>query len=721
MAGRQALGATRRFAGMGNRLAKGAAVAAVAFAIAAGAGAADRAGWITQQRLERADAEPGSWLNTGRNYAEDHYSPLDQIDASTVSRLKLAWYQDLDTDRGQEANPIVVDGVMYTTSAWSKVFALDARSGKLLWSYDPAVNGRKGYDACCDVVNRGVAVYEGKVFVGALDGRLIALDAASGKVLWDVQTTDTSRPYTITGAPRVVRGKVLIGNGGAEYGVRGYVSAYDAASGKLVWRFYTVPNPNGKPDGAASDAIFEKIGNKSWGPNGAWKEVGGGGTVWDAIVYDQELDQILIGVGNGSPWNRRVRSGDEGDNLFLSSIVALDPDTGAYKWHFQEVPGEEWDFTATQPIILADMPVAGKPRKVLFHAPKNGFFYVIDRASGKPVSIKNFVPVNWADGYDEKSWRPLGRPEARYTESGKEFLAMPSAFGAHNWHPMSFSPKTGLVYIPVQLMGFGYADDKNFTYRPGHWNLGNGSRSLLGPQSDAQLAAARAATKGRLLAWDPVKQEARFTVEHPAPSNGGILSTAGNLLFQGQPDGTFSAFDAKDGKKLWSFDAQNGVIAAPISFSLDGEQYIAVMAGLGGSFGVSSPFAPNPHKRPNGRLLVFQLAGKASLPPYQKPVMPAQLVSDSFPAGAAERGLALYAGQCSLCHGPGGYSAGVIPDLRRSPTIASRELFHQVVLDGILQQRGMISFRDMLKPEQVEEIRAYLGMRAAALKESEGS
>lgn len=674
---------------------------------------------VDDARLAAADSEPQNWMTHGRDYAEDRFSPLDSINADTVGKLSLAWYHDLDTDRGQEATPIIVDGVLYTTSAWSKVFAFDAATGKPLWSYDPEVPGRTGYDGCCDVVNRGVAVWNGKVYVGAFDGRLIALDAATGKPVWSVMTVDRKMPYTITGAPRVVKGKVLIGNGGAELGVRGYVSAYDAETGKLAWRFYTTPNPTGAPDNAASDGVLAAKAAGTWGPDGTWKKTGGGGTVWDAIVYDRELDQILIGTGNGSPWNRRIRSGDRGDNLFLSSIVALDPDTGAYRWHYQETPGESWDFTASQPIILADLDIGGRKRQVLLHAPKNGFFFVIDRKTGVPVSVDNFVPVNWARGYDPKTWRPIERPEARYEENGGDWEAIPSAFGAHNWHPMAYSPKTGLVYIPAQLIPFGYADDKNFRFAPGRWNLGNVSARNIGPRTEAGLKALKAATKGRIVAWDPVARKARFTIEHDGPGYGGILATAGNLIFQGSPDGHFIAWSADKGRKLWSFDAQNGVIAGPASYAVNGEQYIAVMAGLGGSFGISSPLAPDPHKRPNGRILVFKLGGTAALPPYERPDMPARPPADTWPAETVAAGEILYANNCGFCHGPSAFSSGVLPDLRRSPALDDKETWNAILMQGLLEDRGMVNFSQWLKPEEAEAIRAYVGSQARALAAEE--
>jgi quinohemoprotein ethanol dehydrogenase len=711
---------------MASKRSVGVAVPAVlTFLIGGGMGPAptqaEGVATVDSMRILKSDAEPQNWLSYGRDYDEQRYSPLERINSDNIGKLGLAWSYQFDTDRGQEATPIVVDGVLYTTTAWSKVFAFDAATGRLLWSFDPHVPGRKGYDACCDVVNRGAAVWKGKVYVGTLDGRLIALEANTGKKIWAARTADPAKPYTITGAPRVVKDKILIGNGGAEFGVRGYVSAYNAKTGKLAWRFFMVPNPEGKADGAASDAIFQRLANATWGANGAWKQVGGGGSPWDVIVYDAALKQVLVGSGNGTPWNHRIRSGDDGDNLFLAAIVALDPDTGAYKWHYQETPGESWDFDAAQPIILAELKIDDHDRQVMMQASKNGYFFVIDRHTGRPISVQNFVPVNWADGYDSQTWRPKVRPEANYDLNGGDWLALPSAFGAHNWHPMAYSPKTGLVYIPTQLVPFGYAHDERFKFVPGRWNLGDASTALLGPRTPAGLAALKAMSKGELVAWDPVKQTPRWHVPHALPSNGGVLATGGDLVFQGTPDGELAAYRAQTGAKLWSFNGPNGIIAAPIAYAVAGEQYIAVMAGYGGSAGISSPFSANTAKAPNGRLLVFKLGGAAKLPPTPRFRLPANPPTTNWPAEVEDRGEVLYAANCSLCHGPSTYSAGVLPDLRRSLALADESMWNAIVLKGALEARGMINFSLWIKPDEADAIRAFVAKQARALKQEEAS
>ncbi|MDB5417237.1 MAG: glucose dehydrogenase, partial [Phenylobacterium sp.] len=560
----------------------------LAMALAVGLVACQKAGGganVDGARIAAADTN-GEWVSYGKGYSEQRFSPLDKVSTANVGRLGLAWYAQFDTDRGQEATPLMVDGVLYTTTAWSKVFAFDAATGKLIWSYDPKVDGKKGFDACCDVVNRGVAVWKGRVYVGALDGRLIALDAKTGQVVWSVQTTDPGKPFTITQAPRVVKDKVLIGNSGAEYGVRGYVTAYDAATGKQVWRFYTIPNPTGAADGAASDKVLKEKAAATW-PEGAWKLVGGGGTVWDAMVYDPALDMIYFGVDNGTPWNQQERSGGKGDNLFVSSIVAVKADTGEYVWHYQVNPGESWDYSAVQPMILADLTIGGQPKKVLMQAPKNGFFYVLDRTNGKLLSAKAFVPVTWASGIDLATGRPIENPSARYKSDVD--LQMPAPLGAHNWHPMAFSPKTGLVYIPAQSMPFAYQSDPNYVYKPGGWNLGVNMLANAGPTTPEQAKQLAAMIKGSLIAWDPVSQKAVWTVQRPYFWNAGVLATGGGLVFQGAAEGQVYAYDAANGKQLWAYPTGNGVIAAPMTYELNGEQYVALMVGSGGGGQVSAP------------------------------------------------------------------------------------------------------------------------------------
>ncbi|WP_276306897.1 PQQ-dependent dehydrogenase, methanol/ethanol family [Novosphingobium sp. PC22D] len=652
---------------------------------------------------------PAEWPVHGGTDLEQRFADLDQINTQTVDRLGLAWSFELDSSRGQEATPIVVDGVMYVAAAWSHVYAIDARTGEELWHFDPKIAGRKGFDACCDVISRGVAVAGGKVFLGALDGRLIALDAKTGKEVWSVQTTDPAKPYTISGAPRVFGDKVVIGNAGAEYGVRGYVTAYAAKTGQQVWRFYTVPgDPDAKPDGAASDAVLKDKALPTWA--GRWYEYGGGGTVWDAIVYDPELKQLYIGVGNGSPWNRQVRSDGKGDNLFLSSIVALDPDTGAYKWHYQETPGESWDFTASQPIILATLKIDGVDRKVLMQAPKNGFFYVIDRETGKLISAKNFVPMNWARGVDMKTGRPIMNPAARYRSA--PFLMYPNALGGHSWHPMAFSPKTGLVYFPVYHSKMVYGNDPNFKYTPGLWNKGIDDRNLEAPDDPEVARKGAEGFEGRLVAWDPVRQKEVWSVAHPTLQNGGVLATAGGLVFEGTGVGRFEARDAGNGKLLWSFEANDGIIAGPISYRLDGTQYVAVLAGYGGGFGLGEG-AEKPRARPNGRVLVFKLDGTGTLPQFE-PGEPSDLTitDESFTTAQIDAGRLLYTQQCYRCHGSGAASTGVLPDLRRSGALASRDAWRAVLVDGVLEERGMISFSKWLSEEQIEDIRAYVSHRA---------
>ena len=516
---------------------------------------------VTDTRIASADLSPGEWLTHGRDYAEQRFSSLEQINTQTVGELGLAWYFDLDYRRGIEATPLVADGVMYTTGSWSVVYAIDAASGELLWKYDPQVPREKAQFFCCDAVNRGVALWEDRVFVGTLDGYLIALNRNTGKVIWKVATIEPGQPFAITGAPRIVGGKVVIGNGGAEYGVRGYVTAYDGESGDQVWRFYTVP---GDPSQPFESAAME-MAAATWSGSEWWK-LGGGGTVWDSMAFDPELGLLYIGVGNAGPWSPRVRSPGGGDNLFVSSIVALNADTGEYVWHYQTTPGDAFDYTATQHIILLDLEIDGAQRQVLVQAPKNGFFYVIDRLTGELISAENFVPVNWAEGIDLETGRPRLVDQVFY-ETGPR-LTIPGPAGAHNWQPMAYSPLTGLVYIPAQQLPYVHGDDPGFQFIKGFWNTASDWSLSAFPDDPEAAAEAGAMVFGRLIGWDPVMQKAQWTVERPLPWGGGLLATAGNLIFQGMPDGKFLALGAESGEQLWSFDAQTGVVAAPMTYSI---------------------------------------------------------------------------------------------------------------------------------------------------------
>ena len=665
-------------------------------------------------RLLASGGNGDDWGAIGFSYDEARHSPLTDINDANVGELGIAWFADLEDARGQEATPVVVDGKLYVSHAWSKVSAWDAASGKKLWSFDPEVPGEKAVNACCDVVNRGVALWGDKLFVGTIDGRLIALDRLSGKELWSEQTTDPDRPYTITGAPRVVKDMVLIGNGGAEMGVRGYVSAYSADSGTLLWRFYTTPNPAKTDDGAASDAIFAKSANATWSDKGEWQQSGGGGTVWDAIVYDQQLDQVIIGVGNGNPWNHGTRSAGQGDNWFLSSVVALDADTGAYKWHFQETPAETWDYTATQPIILAQQQVGGKDTPVLYHAPKNGFFFTINRTNGKLIDAKPFVDgINWASGYDLATGRPIENPEARFYKTGKPFIGNPGALGAHNWHPMSYNPKTGLVYIPAMQIPQAYIAEAGplDARKPVGFNVGLSFPAGMLPDDPAVHRAAVAMTTGRLVAFDPRAGKVAWSVDYPAAWNGGTLTTAGNLVFQGTSMGRFRAYAADTGQQLLDLDMQSGIVSAPSTFRVGGVQYVAFMTSKGGAFPLVAGIAGGATRKvPNiPRLVIMKLGGGARLPAL--PTASALDWTPPAPIGTAATvasGKALYARYCTVCHGDSAVGNGFTPDLRISGTLASADVFGNVVLAGALKDRGMVGFANVLKPADAEALRAYV-------------
>jgi quinohemoprotein ethanol dehydrogenase len=650
-------------------------------------------------------AKSSDWPTVGLDYAETRFSKLNQITSDNVNGLGLVWSYNLESSRGVEATPVVVDGIMYQTASWSVVHAIDARTGKRIWTFDPGVNRGLGYKGCCDVVNRGVALYKGKVFVAAYDGRLIALDAATGQKLWEKDTLiDHDHSYTITGAPRAFNGKVVIGQGGAEYGARGYVTAYDAETGNQLWRWFTVPGDPSKP---FEDESMEAAA-KTWDPAGKYWVNGGGGTPWDTITFDPDLNLVYIGTGNGSPWNRKVRSPAGGDNLYLASIVALNADTGKYAWHYQETPGDHWDYTSTQPMILADINIDGTPRKVILHAPKNGFFFVIDRTNGKFISAKNFVEVNWATGYDA-SGRPIEVPAARGDDA---YDSIPGPYGAHNWHPMSFNPQTGLVYLPAQNVPLNLTPEKVFAQNaatPGKfggttgWNVG----FML------NAAPPKSLPFGRLLAWDPVKQKEAWRIEYASPWNGGTLTTAGNLVFQGTADGRFVAYDASTGKMVWETPTGTGVVAAPATYVVDGVQYVTVAVGWGGVYGISQRAT---ERQNPGTVYTFALGGKAPLPEFVKYQTENLLEGVKYDPKDVPEGTALYVAACATCHGvPGVDRGGNVRNLGYVPASEIANL-KEIVFNGPFRDKGMPDFTGKLTEADVVKIQAFIQGTADAVR-----
>lgn len=645
------------------------------------------------------------WPTIGLDYAETRFSRLDKINTDNVKDLGLAWSYDLGSERGVEATPVVVDGIMYQTASWSVVHAIDARTGKKIWTFDPGVKRELGYKGCCDVVNRGVAVYKGKVFVGSYDGRLIALDAATGQKVWEKDTLiDHEHSYTITGAPRAFNGKVVIGQGGAEYGARGYITAYDSETGNQLWRWFTIPGDPSKPfedDSMAAAA-------KTWDASSKYWINGGGGTPWDTITYDPDLNMIYLGTGNGAPWNRKIRSPSGGDNLYLASVVALNADTGKYIWHYQETPGDNWDYTSTQPMILADLTIDGAPRKVILHAPKNGFFFVIDRTNGKFISARNFVDVNWATGYDSNG-RPIEVPAARGDDP---YDAVPGPYGAHNWHPMSFNPQTGLVYLPAQNIPVNLTPEKNFVNNaPTPGKFGGVTAWNLGFMLNA--TPPKAPAFGRLLAWDPIRQKEVWRVEHVSPWNGGTLTTAGNLVFQGTADGRFVAYDARNGKMLWASPTGTGVVAAPSTYMIDGVQYVSIAVGWGGVYGQAER---STELRTPGTVYTFAVGAKAKLPEFVKYQTEGLLQGVKYDPKDVPEGTALYVAACATCHGvPGVDKGGNIRNLGYVPAEEIARL-KDIVFKGPFRDRGMPDFTGKLKDDDVVKIQAFIQATADAIR-----
>lgn len=704
----------------GARLWPGLALACVAIA---GLGLAGRPGPVQAgragidhptQRMLLANGADGNWAAYGTGYASNHYSPLDQINQGNVGKLGLAWSIDLPTSVSSHSAPLAVDGVLYYSVGLSIISAVDAASGKPLWTYDPDVAGVAGDKLRPAWGLRGIGYWRGKIYAGTQDGRLIAIDANTGKPVWSVQTTTGSNDGRyVTGAPLLFDGKVMIGHGGADFApVRGYVTTYDAETGKKLWRFYTVPGDPAKPDGEASDPVMA-MAAKSW--KGEWWKHGGGGTVWNAMAYDAELDRVYIGTGNGFPWNRNIRSPGGGDNLFLCAIVALEAKTGKYLWHYQTTPGESWDFNSAMDIELATIPIEGKPRRVLMHAPKNGFFYVIDRDTGKLISAKPFARVTWASGIDADG-RPIETPEARYPHG--ETLVWPGGTGAHNWMAMSYSPTNRLVFIP-KLELPGYYSEKGV--KPATWKAPPRVALETGfdPFDSTNMPPATKDKVGALVAWDPVAQKARWSVPQLAAYNGGVASTGGNLVFQGDGEGKFTAYAADTGKPLWSFDAQNGILGQPIVYRAKGRQYVTVMTGYGAIASGMGPLSAQlgwDYRNQKRRLLTFAIGGKATLPPVERPML--EVLDDpaaKIDMAQVARGARAF-NYCLPCHGAGAVAGGGAPDLRMSPAVIDAATFEEVVRGGALVSAGMPKF-DELGASDLADLRMFIRYRArVALK-----
>ncbi|MBT1704053.1 PQQ-dependent dehydrogenase, methanol/ethanol family [Chryseosolibacter indicus] len=669
------------------------------------------AGDVNIERIIQADEEPENWMSLGRNFMQHHHSPLSQINKDNIKSLGFAWQYETNSNRGKvnrglEATPIVVDGVLYTSGAWSQVYAVNAKTGKEIWRYDPGVDGNYARRTCCDVINRGIQVWQGKVFIGTLDGYLIALDAATGKELWKQDTfVDREAFYTITGPPQIAKGKVVIGNAGADFGVRGYITAYDLETGDFAWRFFTVPADSTHKQ--ADEAM--KIAVPTWDANSLW-QAGGGGTVWGELAYDPHLNLLYVGTGNGSPYPLWIRSPSGGENLFLSSILAIDPDDGRLVWYYQTSPGESWDHTSTANIVLADLSINGKTRKVLMQAPKNGFFYVIDRVTGKLISAEKYVPVNWADSVDTRTGKPSISNQAWYKDSPRYIF--PGPVGGHSWQPMSYNPNTGLVYIPTHDIPFVYSELPGYQFAPRNINSGVITNAVPLPEHLKIYAEGWPAHEGDVLkAWDPVKQKEVWRVHLPSRFNGGVLSTSGDLVFQGTSSGYLNIYKADTGEKLNEIYTGTGMLAAPVTYTVDGEQYVAVMAGFGGSFLPIPNGATALNKYKNtGRIIAFKLGGgETPLPLPQDRVTKVPAPPDAvLEESQIRRGEDLYNQFCARCHTTMGEEhLSEIPDLSLLPKHLHDD-FINIVLHGKLSFYGMAGFSDVLSQEDANAIHQFI-------------
>ena len=658
-------------------------------------------GWVDEARVIAAgEAEPGSWLAHGQTYEELRFSTLTQINRDTVGLLGLAWVKNLDNPHRMHSTPLVIDGVMYFTDPWSVVYAVDAKTGEEHWRYDPQTNRSTIRYACCgSPLNRGVAAYKGRLYFATFDARLIALDQATGERVWEVDTTvhPTHNPYTVTGAPRVVHGKVFIGQSSSEFGLRGHLSAYDADTGELAWRFFTVPGDPSKP---FEHPELEEAA-KTW--SGEWWKLGGGGTVWHSIVYDAEFDQLLFGTGNGAPWPRAIRSPGGGDNLFLGGVMSVDPNTGRMNWFYQMTPGDNWDFNACQDIALLDMEIDGKVRPVLLQGPKNGFFYVLDRTDGELLRAFPYVRLNWATHIDMATGRPVENPDMAYDK--KPQWVMPSNAGGHSWQAMAVDPGRGYAYLPVQDMAAWYGLPESFV-ETGEYELNPNGISLGVDMRPAEGAPPRPEARGFLKALDPVTGKEVWSVERATAYNGSALATAGDLVFQGDEAGQLAAFDADTGALVWEYDTQGGTPASPITYALDGEQYLAVQ--------VSRSFR---RQGSDGRMMVFKLGAEGEitreLTASEMPEPPPLTASEAEVA----RGETLYNRTCVGCHGIGAV-ATINADLRMM-TSETHAQFQDIVRGGVLSDKGMLSFAAAVTEAETELIRQYVISQARKARVAE--
>jgi len=673
---------------------------------------AAEAGNVNDQRIiDATEAEPGNWLSYGQTYKEQRFSQLTQINNNNVDELNLAWSKPIgDYNMRMQGTPLVVDGVMYVTNGWSVIYALDATNGEEIWHYDPEVDRSYARLACCGPAhNRGVAVYEGKIFVGTFDGRLIAVDAGTGEEIWDVDTwiPEGLGRFNITGAPRAAAGKVYIGQGSGESGHRrGYVTAYDTETGEVSWRFFLAPGDPSKP--------FEhpemEMAAQTWG--GEWWKYGGGGTAWNSLVYDEEFNSLYIGVGNGAPWPREIRSPGGGDDLFLSSIVSVDVDTGRMNWYYQTTPGDNWDYSSAMDMTIGEIEFGGEMRKVLLQAPKNGFFYVLDRNDGELLRALPYTEgIDWATRIDMETGRPVENPDVAY-ETKPQWI-MPANSGAHNWEPQSWDNDQGLMYFYYHDIANFYSLDEGFVETGEYeirerglslgWGEGEYRRRLIeeaGPRPDSQAY---------IGAFDPITGSYKW--RHPLESdyNGGVVATKGDVLFHPEGTGEFTVRDTNTGEVLWQYSAPGSFRSTSVmTYQVDDTQYVATL--MNGNRAIDL----------GGTVLAFKLNGDATLPmPEIVEAAVPQLPDTEFSGEQVRSGDTLYHAQCASCHGGIGIAdevAIIAPDLRLM-SLESHAAIRDIVLGGSRAQQGMPDFEDAISTEELESIRAFIVTQARQLRQ----